>query len=163
MADHDIPYPTNDEIARILFRIASLLEMTQDNIYRVRAYRRAALGVVLLKRPVADFVLDGERPPLPGVGDRIHNRIRELVNTGHMGVYEALLDELGEPLASLLALHGVGPRTAVRLVEELQIASLEDLAQAARAHRVQRLRGFGPKREASLGEQAESLLDGAAA
>lgn len=162
MDEHEALYPTNEEIARILFRIASLLEMTQDNIYRVRAYRRAALGTIMLRRPVADYILDGEKPPLPGLGDRIHKRLRELVNTGHMGVYEALLDELGAPVASLLALRGVGPRTAVRLVEELQIASLADLAEAARTGRVQRLRGFGPKREAYLGEQAESVLDGAA-
>ncbi len=158
----DIPAATNEEVARILFHIASLLELTQDNVYRVRAYRRAALGTLLLPRPLVDYVAAGIEPPLPGVGARIRGRLRELVNTGRMDVYGALLEELGEPMATLLSLHGVGPRTAVRLVEELRIGSLYDLAEAARRGRISELRGFGPKRQEKLGAQAEALLDGAA-
>lgn len=158
----DTPAATNEEVARILFQIASILEMTQDNIYRVRAYRRAALATLLLPRPLVDYVAADVEPPLPGVGERIRNRLRELVNTGRMGVYAALLEDLGEPLASLLSLQGVGPRTAVRLVDELQISSIRDLAEAARRGRISTLRGFGSKREAKLGSQAEAFLDGAA-
>lgn len=155
----DTPAATNEEVARILFQIASILEMTQDNIYRVRAYRRAALATLLLPRPLVDYVAAGVEPPLPGVGERIRNRLRELVNTGRMGVYAALLEDLGEPIATLLTLRGVGPRTAVRLVEELRIASLEDLAEAARAGTVSTLRGFGAKRQQNLRLQAETLLE----
>jgi DNA polymerase (family 10) len=154
----DIPYPTNEEIARILFQIASLLELMDDNTYRVRAYRRAGIGVLLLRRPVAEYVAAGEQPPLPGVGERILQRLHELVNTGQMGVYETFLEEIGEPLASLLAVHGIGPKTAVRLVRELEIGSIGELIEAARAGRIQELRGFGPKRQARLAEQAELLL-----
>lgn len=153
---------TNDEIAHVLFRIASLLEMMDDNEYRVRAYRRAAIGVLLLRRQVAEYVMEHRDPPLPGVGERIMVRIHELVNTGHMGVYETFLDELGEPLASLLALRGVGPKTAIRLVRELGVNSLAELGEAARTGRIQTLRGFGPRKEAQIAEQVETLLGGAA-
>lgn len=158
----DTPAATNEEVARILFQIASILEMTQDNMYRVRAYRRAALATLLLPRPLVDYVAANIEPPLPGVGERIRDRLRELVNTGRMGVYSALLEDLGEPLASLLSLDGVGPRTAVRLVDELQVSSIRDLAEAARRGRISQLRGFGSKREEKLGSQAEALLDGVA-
>jgi DNA polymerase (family 10) len=158
----DIPTVTNEEVARVLFQVASILEMTQDNPYRVRAYRRAALGVTLLPRQLVDYVAAGSDLPLPGVGKRIKGRLHELVNTGKMGVYATLLDELGEPFVSLLALHGVGPKTATRLVNELSIESLSDLAEAAREGKIRKLRGFGPKRETSLGNQAEALLEEAA-
>jgi DNA polymerase (family 10) len=79
-----------------------------------------------------------------------------------MGLYETLLDELGEPLASLMNMRGVGPKTALRLVRELGVGSIGDLARAAREGRIQTLRGFGPKREAQIGHQAEELLEGAA-
>jgi DNA polymerase (family 10) len=157
-----LTFPTNQEIARILFQVATLLSMTQDNFYRVRAYRRAAFGVLNLPKPYADYVVAGERAPLPGVGDRIRGRLYELVNTGHMGVYEALLVELGEPLASLLAVHGIGPKTATRLVQELSIGSLTELVEAAQAGRIRALRGFGPRREEGLARAAEILLEGAA-
>lgn len=162
MSLDEVPYITNQEVARLLFQIASILEMTQANVYRVRAYRRAAFGTLMLPKPLCEYLEAGQRPPLPGVGERIHGRLTELVNTGHMGVYDTLLDEMGEPAASLLALHGVGPKTAIRLVNELGITSMRDLADAAQSGRIRRLRGFGERREASLGSQAESLLEHAA-
>ena len=160
--DPGTPFVTNDEIARVLFHVASILEMTQDNVYRVRAYRRAALGVVMLPRPLAEYVVRGEDMPLPGVGTRIRGRLQELVNTGHMGVYASLLDELGEPMVSLLALEGVGPKRAKWLVEGLHIQTLQDLADAAETGKIRQLKGFGPKLEEMLGHQAEDMLDRAA-
>jgi DNA polymerase (family 10) len=158
----DTPYVSNEEVARLLFQIAALLEISQDNPYRVRAYRRAAFRVIALVRPLVSYLGSGEEPPLPGVGERIRGRLQELANTGHMGVYETLLQEIGEPKASLLRLHGVGPKTAIRLVEELHITSLADLVLAARGGRIRMLRGFGPRREENLRRQAEAILEGAA-
>jgi DNA polymerase (family 10) len=155
-------FPTNQEIARVLFQIASILDMIEGNEYRVRAYRRAALGVLLMRRSLAECIVDGEELPLPGVGERIRRRLYDLVNTGHMGVHDALLDELGEPLTALLAVEGIGPKTAVRLVRELEIGSLAELIEAARAGRIRELRGFGPKREESIARHAEDLLSSAA-
>jgi DNA polymerase (family 10) len=162
MASPDALFATNEEIAHVLFKAASILELLEENPYRVRAYRRAALGVLLLPRQLAEYISLDEEMPLPGVGERLRGRLHELVNTGHMGLYDTLLEELGEPLASLMNMRGVGPKTAVRLVRELGISSLDDLARAAREGRIQALRGFGPKREAQIGHQAEELLEGAA-
>jgi DNA polymerase (family 10) len=162
MNDENDLFPTNQEIARVLFQIASILDMIEGNEYRVRAYRRAALGVLLMRRSLAECIADGEDLPLPGVGDRIRRRLYDLVNTGHMGVHEALLDELGAPLTALLAVEGIGPKTAVRLVRDLQIGSLAELVEAAKAGRIRELRGFGPKREESIARHAEELLTEAA-
>lgn len=162
MNDENDLFPTNQEIARVLFQIASILDMIEGNEYRVRAYRRAALGVLLMRRSLAECIADGEDLPLPGVGDRIRRRLYDLVNTGHMGVHEALLDELGAPLTALLAVEGIGPKTAVRLVRDLQIGSLAELVEAAKAGRIRELRGFGPKREESIARHAEELLTDAA-
>lgn len=156
------PFITNGEIARVFFQIGAILEMTECNPYRVRAYRRAALSILFLPKPLVDYFGNKEEPPLTGVGERIRSRLTELVNTGRMGTYETLVEELGEPMMSLLAVEGIGPKTAVRLVGELGVSSLEDLAAAAHSGRIQQLHGFGPKREASLGAGANDLLQKAA-
>ncbi|MBV9278578.1 MAG: histidinol-phosphatase [Chloroflexi bacterium] len=161
--DPQTPYATNEEVARALFHVASLFELLEGNVYRVRAYRRAALAVLYLPEPLAEYVARGEELPLPGVGDRIRGKLVELVNTGQMGIYDALLADLGEPMVSLLAIRGVGPKTALRLVRELRIGSLQDVVDAARSGRIRALRGFGPRREEELGRKAEALLlEGAA-
>lgn len=160
--DSHTPYITNGEIARILFQIGALLEMMQCSVYRVRAYRRAALGVLFLPKPVVEYIANDEELPLPGVGERIRGRLHELANTGQMGAYDALLEELGQPLVALLSVEGIGPKTAVRLVSELQIESLQDLLEAAKSHRIRTLRGFGAKREERIGTAAEEILCSAA-
>jgi DNA polymerase (family 10) len=156
------PFITNAEIARILFQSAALLEMFEANPFRVRAYRRTALAVLFLPQPFVEYVLHDEEAPLPGVGERMRNKLVELVNTGHMDSHAALVEEIGAPMMSLLALNGIGPKTATRLIAELGISTLQDLADAARDGRIQRLRGFGVKREEALRRSVEEALAGAA-
>src|SRR5947209_14023883 len=108
-----VEFITNQEAARVLFQIGSLLETMECNPFRVRAYRRAALAVLFLQRQLADYIFAGEEPPLVGVGDGLRQRINDLANTGHMGVHETLIEEIGEPLASLLTVEGIGPKTAI--------------------------------------------------
>lgn len=154
----ETPWATNDEIARILFQVASLLELIEGNPYRIRAYRRAALGVLYLPKPLAEYVASHESIPLPGAGDGMQRRLVDLVNTGSMGVYETLLDDVGEPLVSLLRVHGIGPKTAIRLIRELGVGSLQDLVVAAREGRIQTLRGFGAIKETQFRMAAENVL-----
>ena len=154
----DTPFITNQEIARVLFQIGALLETMEGNPFRVRAYRRAALGVLFLPRPLVDYVASHQDVPVSGLGDRLRQRLYDLVNTGHIDTHTALLDEIGEPMATLLGIEGVGPKTAIRLISELGVGSLEDLRDAAYTGRIQELRGFGAKRQEELGRRAAERL-----
>lgn len=158
----DTPFITNQEIARSLFQVAALLETLESNPFRVRAYRRTALAVLFLPKPLAEYFSRDEEAPLPGVGERMRRKLGELVNTGHLSTHDALLDEIGEPLVSLLSVEGIGPKTAIRLVQELRVSSLKELADAASAGKIQALRGFGPKRESRIAAAVDAQLGSAA-
>ncbi len=158
----DTPLLTNDEAAAILFKVASLLELLQSNPFRVRAYRRTALQVLYLPRPLYEYFGVDQPAPMRGVGERMRHHLFELVNKGSLGIYESLLEEVGEPMASLLTIKGVGPRTAIRLVRELRVESLEDVVHAAEANKIVSLHGFGTKRQASLAAQARARMQNAA-
>lgn len=162
MSAHDTPFISNPEVARILFQTAALLEMMEFNPFRVRAYRRAALGVLFSPRPVVDAIAGAAPPDVPGIGEGMWRKLADLANTGHMETHDMLIDEVGEPLASLLLVPGVGPKTAMRLVRELNVTSLAELEDAAASGRVQSLRGFGPKREARIADAVRTHLAGAA-
>src|SRR5438876_5757445 len=105
---------TNRHIAAVLFNIATLLDSSQDNIYRVRAYRRAARRILILPEEAAAIVARGEELPLPGVGDRLRRKLAELISTGSLTFYAELLEDLPLPVRSLMALDGVGPKIAQR-------------------------------------------------
>jgi DNA polymerase (family 10) len=49
-----------------------------------------------------------------------------------------------------MELEGVGPKNAMRLVEELKLSSIDDLEKAAREGEVRELKGFGEKKEQNI-------------
>jgi DNA polymerase (family 10) len=81
--------PTNQEIARKLREHASELARNGDNLYRVRAFRQAAMAVLALPREVAAIVAETgpkglER--LPGVGKSLATTIAGYLDAGTVAV-----------------------------------------------------------------------------
>lgn len=152
---------TNQQIAEVLFNIATLLEMQQGNPYRIQAYRNAARGMLALPVQVADIVARGARLEAPGLGDRLRRKITELATTGHMTFYEDLCEEsLPDDVRDLMRVPHVGPKTAIRLSSQLDIHSVEQLASAAEHRQLRPYYGFGERSELRLAQGARSVLNG---
>jgi len=154
---------TNREMAMMLFNIATLLDMAQDNVYRVRAYRRAARRLLSLREEAAAIVARGEALPLPGVGARIRRKLAALLDAGAMTFYDELVEDAPPAVRALMAVEGVGPKTALRLSDGLGVATPRELLAAAESGKIRALYGFGPHREALLAEAARALLPAATA
>lgn len=150
---------TNQQVAEVLFNIATLLEMQQANPYRIAAYRNATRGLLTLGEPVDALLARGERLEVPGLGERLRRKIGELVTTGRMTFYDDLCEEsLPADVRTLMAVPHVGPRTALRLAGQLDIHSVTQLYQAATNQRLRLYYGFGPRSEARLATGARALL-----
>jgi DNA polymerase/3'-5' exonuclease PolX len=155
------PLITNRQIAEVLSSIASLLEFQNSNPYRIQAYRNAARGVLELAEPAALILARGEVLPVAGLGQRLRSRITEFVLTGTMTFYNDLcMQSLPAGARRLMAIEHVGPRTAIRLNEELGIDTPEKLWWAAQQQRIRKLPGFGARSEARLKESAARLRQG---
>lgn len=154
------PKITNRQIAEVLSGIADLLEAQSGNPYRIQAYRNAARGVLDLKEPAGDILARGEALPIPGLGDRLRSRIRELAQNGTMTFQNGLcLPALPAGVRALMNVEHVGPYTAIRLYEELGIDSAEKLFRAAQQQRIRQLSGFGIRSEERLKEAARHMLE----
>lgn len=153
---------TNREAARALFAVAALLESEAANPYRVRAYRRAALGLLALPHEAAIHLSETSELQLPGLGPRLRRKLGELLTTGHMQFYDDVLEALPLAKRELLSIPGIGPKTAQRLGEDLHLGSVQAVADAAQLGLLRRLRGIGAKRERQLGEAATDVLRKAA-
>ena len=91
---------TNAEIAKVFLDIAELLKLKKDNIFKIRAYQKAARSIGELAVPVAQLVAEGRLREVPGVGEAITKKITELVTTGRLAYYERLKAETQEGVNS---------------------------------------------------------------
>jgi DNA polymerase (family X) len=136
----------NQAIARILREIADLLEIKNDNPFKIRAYRNGADIVANHPHELATLEPTGLRE-IPGIGKDLAARIREIADTGDADYHRELVAEFPPTVLDLLHLQGVGPKTVAMLNRELGIRTLDDLELAAKGGRVRALRGMGAKKE----------------
>jgi DNA polymerase (family X) len=80
---------TNSDVAKQLQGHARKLAERYGNLYRIRAYRRAAHTVLGLDRPVTDLQ-PWELEVLPGIGDHLALAITHYARTGEWKTYEEL-------------------------------------------------------------------------
>jgi len=86
----------NAEIAQVFFNIAELLKLKKENIFKIRAYEKAAHAIEELPLDVDKLAAEGRLREVPGVGEAINKKIMELVTTGRLNFYERLKAEFPE-------------------------------------------------------------------
>jgi DNA polymerase (family 10) len=86
----------NQEIAAVFDDIAARLELRKDNIFKIRAYHRAARSIEELPVGVEQLAREDRLREVPGVGEAIAKKITELVTTGRLEYYERLKAETTE-------------------------------------------------------------------
>jgi DNA polymerase (family 10) len=150
----------NAAVARRLDEVAAVLEGQGASVHRVRAYRTASDVVRRLDRSVADILreegLEG-LDRLPSIGPVISRAIRSIVATGRLPILDRLRGEM-DPERLLASVPGIGRRLAIRLHEDLGIATLEDLEAAAESGRLASAGGFGCKRVSGIVDTLASRL-----
>ena len=139
----------NQEIAKIFNEIADMLEIKNDNPFRIRAYRRAALNVEGLTRNVEDLSED-ELHEVPGIGKDLAAKIAEYMKTGKIAAHEELIKEIPPIVLQLESVPGLGPKTAMLLYDKLHIKSVDELAKLAKEHKLAGLPGIKVKTEENI-------------
>ena len=143
--------PTNEEIAELFDNLGLMLEMQGESVFKIRAYQRAARAIEGLSFPLSQAVGEGQKlTGIPGIGKAISEKIHELVTTGQVQTYERVRSELPEGALDLLAIPGIGPKTAVLIGTELGISTIDGVEQAAMDGRLAKLPRMGKKAADSI-------------
>ena len=137
--------PTNAEVAELFRGIADILDVLGER-FKPEAYRRAARSIESLTEELAAVAARNELRTIPGVGDAIEEKIREVLATGHLGYYDRLQREVPPGILELLRVPGLGPKTARRFWTELGVEGPAELADAIRQGKLDGVKGFGPKK-----------------
>ena len=148
----------NSEVAKVFQDIADLLELKGENVFKIRAYQKAARAIEHHPRELKILIDDGEDlQSIPGVGEAIAKKATELITTGKLGYYENLKAEFPEGVTNLLAIPGIGPETANKLSSELGVNSADELERAINEGRVAKLFRLGEKTANNILHQIEAL------
>jgi DNA polymerase (family 10) len=138
---------TNGDLARVFHEIGDILEVQGEIAFKTIAYHRAADAVGRSPVDLVSAYRSGTEPKVAGVGQAISDKIRELVTTGRMAFLERLRAEVPASLVELLQIPGLGPKTVRQLHEELGIATMDQLREAAENGRIRTLRGLSERTE----------------
>ncbi|MCX7977247.1 MAG: helix-hairpin-helix domain-containing protein, partial [Bellilinea sp.] len=147
----------NQQLADIFERIANLLEISGEVVYKTLAYRRAAESLRAYPREASELYREGKLTEIPGVGKAIAEKIEELLTTGKLGFLERLEQEVPPTLLELLEIPDVGPKKVALFWKQAGITSLMDLESAARDGHLRRLPGIGEKSEQRILAGIEAL------
>jgi len=152
--------PDNEDIAGLLEQVADLLEAQDGDVYRVRAYRKAADTVRSQTESMAAILDEQGRQGLvrlPAIGKSIAATIDEFVHTGRLGLLDRLEGEVS-PEDLFTTVPGIGDHLAHQIHEALGIETLEELELAAHDGRLESLPGIGPRRTRAVREILASVL-----
>lgn len=139
---------TNQEIARIFYNIADILEIQNADPFRVRAYRQAAAVIEgLIEEAAAMYKENGLKGlmDIPGVGKELALKIEELVKRGRLGFYTQLRKEVPAGLLEIMELEGTGPKKTQFVWKKFRVKTVRDLEKLCRGDALITQPGWGQK------------------
>lgn len=130
--------------------LADMMELDGANRFKTIAHRKAAHRVAEANFSIREMAGEERLTELPDIGESIAAKIRELVETGTLTELEDYKKKFPPDLLRIQKVHGVGPRTVLKVWEQLGVSSLDELEEAGRAGRIAGLPGMGSKTEANI-------------
>src|SRR5256886_12290513 len=141
---------TKEEIASALEQIATLLELKNENPFKIRAYTNAARALETFGGNVSNLQDEEALEKIPGIGKSIAEKIKELAATGSLKFLDELRTEFPAGILEVFSLPNLGPKKIKALYDKLQISSVEQLLKACESGRIAELPGFGETTQQKL-------------
>ena len=141
----------NDSLVALFRELTQLtvLDEGSPNAFRARAYENAAEAIASYRGDL-EALSEKELTAIDGIGKSTAKKIREFFEVGMIAKLEALREKYPPDFVELSKIPGLGPKTLVRLKNELAIKNLEDLRAAIENKKVQGIHGLGAKMEEKL-------------
>jgi DNA polymerase (family 10) len=151
----------NATLARLLNETGDLLEISGGDPFRIRSYRRAAEAAEQSTIDLAAIAaVAGDLAKLlevPGIGKSMAANIQAAVATGSIPLRDELLSRYSAGILDLLKLPGMGPKTVALLWDATKISSIDQLAEALDAGRLNGLPRMGEKQIEKLRKGIEDF------
>ncbi len=150
-----MPYH-NHEIGKIISKLADLLDISEENQFKIRAYRNAAQSINNSSQSIPDMIKQGKDiSKLPGIGKSIAEKVKEYIETGHIKRLDDVEKKVPGELTEMMKMTQLGPSRVKSLYKELKITNINDLEEAAKKNKIKNLEGFGQKTQDNILEEIQ--------
>lgn len=145
---------TNKEIARAFQLLGDIMELHEENPFKIRSYQNAYMTLRKLDLPLVEMD-DGAIAAIKGVGAAIAAKIRELLTSGKMETLEKYKAMTPPGIQEMLQVKGLGPKKVRAVWKGLGVETIGELLYAINENRLIELKGFGDKTQEEIRKQLE--------
>lgn len=146
---------TKKDYIKQLERIATLLELSAENPFKVSAYRKAAANLEAFEgdiNAVADFT------QLKGIGKGVAEVLEDIRAHHESSLLKSLKEQIPEGLIQMLKIRNLGAKKIVKINGALGITTIDELKAACLNNEISALAGFGKKSEENILSGIEEML-----
>lgn len=139
----------NKTIAKKFRLLAHLMELHQENSFKIKTIASAAFRIDKLPFPIGS-----KRPEeigqIEGLGPGTAAKVHELLQTGSLTDLQRLLADTPEGVVDMLDLKGIGPKKIIVIWKGLGIENIGELYYACNENRLIEAKGFGLKTQEEI-------------
>ena len=148
---------TNKQIANAFSDLADIMELHNENPFKISSYRNAYVTLRKQDAPITEMSRK-DLDAIKGVGKAIGDKIEELISTGHLQTYQKYAEKTPDGVIEMLNINGFGPKKVFQVWQSLGIESAGELLYACNENRLIELKGFGKKSQEEVRKNTEYYL-----
>ena len=141
------------DIATVLDEIATFMELTGENPFKIRAYSAGARTLENMTEDLGVLIDSGKLADIPGLGEALVDKITTLRRDGVLPFHQKLKASIPAGLLEVMQIPGLGPKKVRALWTQLAVEDLAKLTEVCESGAVAELKGFGAKTQ-------EKILEG---
>lgn len=145
---------TNKAIAKLLKLTASLLDLHDENQFKIRTYTNAVFNIEKQEDVLSEKTKE-ELEALDGIGKGLAQSLVEIQQSGSFAVLDELLSRTPQGILEMIDLKGIGSKKIKVIWKELNIESLDHLYDACKQGLLAKLKGFGLKTQETILQNLE--------
>ncbi|RNI25917.1 DNA polymerase/3'-5' exonuclease PolX [Rufibacter latericius] len=139
----------NKELIRMFRLTASLMELHDENPFKIRSYTSAVMVMERIESPIHQMS-QAQLEKLDGIGKGMAGKIMEAIQTGSHADLKRLLETTPEGVVQMLNIKGIGPKKIKTIWKDLGVDTIEALREACEKNEVSKLKGFGAKTQETI-------------
>ena len=139
-----------NSIVKTLEEISIMLELKDENPFKIRAYQNAASALEKSDIDISKNIQVSDLLKIRGIGRNLADHIKTLAFDKNLDFYEELKESVTPELLEMLKIHSLGPKKVKYLFNNLNIGSIPDLEKAIAENKLVDLPNFGKKTQENI-------------